>query len=126
MHWAEPHYDAFLHSSLQEDRTVKLLKKIFVIVVVLALIVIIGGYGLYTYKNRRLTPDYYETYKTQDTVPVGKVGIFVTALIMPPQHDDTFWYNITHKIFKTIIPWPFRIFATQDNGIALFGPKQVL
>jgi hypothetical protein len=50
---------------------------------------------------------------------VGKVGIFVTALIMPPAHDDIFWYNITHKIFKTIIPWPFRVFAKQDNGIAL-------
>jgi len=103
---------------------VKLLKKIFVIVVVLALVAIIGGYGLYTYKNRRLTPDYYETYKNQDTTPVGKVGIFVTALIMPPTHDDIFWYNITHKIFKTIIPWPFRIFAAQDNGIALFDPNR--
>ena len=79
----------------------KLLKRIFVIVVVLALIIIIGGYGLYTYQNRRPSPDYYEVYKNQDTKPVGKVGVFVTGLIMPPNHEEIFWYNITHIIFNT-------------------------
>ena len=100
----------------------KVLKTILKILLLLVVIIIIGGYGLYKYKNKRTTPDYFETYKTQDTVPVGKVGVFVTALIMPPHHDPVFFYNITKKIFKTIIPWPFRIFAQQDNGIALFDP----
>jgi len=81
-----------------------------------------GGYTLYKYKNRRIKPDCFEVYKTQDTVPIGKVGVFVTALIMPPSHDNVFWYNVSKKIFNTIIPWPFRILAEQDNGIALCDP----
>ncbi len=99
----------------------KLLKLLGVLVLIFAVIVA-GVYGLYKYKNRRITPDYYEVYKSQNTVPVGKVGIFVTALIMPPKHDDIFWFNITKKIFRTIIPWPFRIFSEQDKGIALVDP----
>ena len=88
----------------EEGRDVKLLKRILVVLVVLILVLVGVGYGLYKSNNQRVSPDYYETYKTQDTVPEGKVGIFVTALIMPPKHDNIFWYNITHKIFKTIIP----------------------
>ena len=102
----------------------KLLKRILIVLVLLIVILVGVGYGLYKYNNKRVTPDYYEIYKTQDTVPEGKVGIFVTALIMPPKHDNIFWYNITHKIFKTIIPWPFRIFAKQDTGIALIDPTK--
>jgi len=85
-------------------------------------IAIIFLYGLYKYKNRLLKPDYYEFYKTQDTVPIGKIGIFVPSLIMPEKHDHTFFYNITRKIFGVIIPWPFRLLAQMDKGIALLDP----
>jgi protoheme ferro-lyase len=72
------------------------------------------------YKNRRIKPDYYEDYyKTQDSVPEGKIGIFVTGLIMPEKMDYPFFYNITQKIFNAIIPWPFRIFSKLDKGVAL-------
>jgi protoheme ferro-lyase len=72
------------------------------------------------YKNRRLKPDYYEEfYKVQDSVPEGKVGIFVTGLIMPEKMDYPFFYNITQKIFNAIIPWPFRLFSKLDKGVAL-------
>ena len=75
------------------------------------------------YKNRRLKPDYYEDYyKKQDTVPEGKVGIFVTGLIMPEKMEFPFFYNITLKIFNAIIPWPFRLFSKIDKGVALLDP----
>lgn len=93
-----------------------------------ALIVVLGGvfvFGLYKYENRSLTPDYFEMYKTQDTVPEGKIGVFATALIMPEDHCHTFFYNVFHKITDKIIPWPFRIFALQDKGIALMDPDHV-
>ena len=78
-----------------------------------------GFYGLYKYKNKRIKPDYYETFKTQDTVPEGKVGVFAVGLIMPETLEDPqFFYNISYKIFKNIIPWPFRLFAYMDKGIA--------
>lgn len=96
--------------------------KVLGLLLLVVVIIVVSGYGLYKYKNRRITPDYYEVYKTQDTVSVGKVGIFVVGLIMPPHHDPVFFYNISNKIFKTIIPWPFRILAIQDNGIALNDP----
>ena len=100
----------------------KLIKWIAGILLVVVVLVSLGGYGLYKYKNRRVQPDYHEIYKTQDTVPVGKVGIFATALIMPEKLDSVFFYNISQKVFKNIIPWPFRIFAQMDRGVALLDP----
>ena len=41
---------------------------------------------------------------------------------MPETLDNTFFYNITKKIFNVIIPWPFRLFAQADKGIALLDP----
>ena len=79
-------------------------------------------YVLFKYKNRRIKPDYYEYYKKQDRIPSGKVGVFITGLIMPETLDNTFFYNITKKIFNVIIPWPFRLFAQADKGIALLDP----
>jgi protoheme ferro-lyase len=90
------------------------------LVIVVSLIIVL--IGVFKYKNRRLTPDYFEYYKAQDTVPSGKIGIFVPSLIMPEKHDHTFFYNITMKIFTVIIPWPFRLFAQADRGIALLDP----
>lgn len=99
-------------------RILRALKVLLIVVAVIG----IGFYGLSKYKNRRISPDYYEAYKTQDTVPEGKVGLLVVSLIMPPTMDDAFFYNITHKIFKTIIPWPFRALSVIDKGVALLDP----
>jgi hypothetical protein len=73
-------------------------------------------------KNEQPKPDYYEVYKAQDTVPEGKVGVFVTGLIMPETMDASFFYNITIKIFNAIVPWPFRLFSKIDKGVALLDP----
>jgi hypothetical protein len=102
----------------------KLLKWILGSFLVLLIVLSLSAYGLYKYKNRRIKPDYHEVYKKQDTVPVGKVGIFATALIMPEKLDTVFFYNISQKVFKNIIPWPFRIFAQMDRGVALLDPEK--
>ena len=95
-------------------------------IIVIVIVVLVGaGYGLYTYKNRRSKPDYFEYYKTQDKLPEGKVGLFATSLIMPEEHDHSFWYNIAYKVFSQVVPWPFRIFAFQDNGVALLDPAHI-
>ena len=99
-------------------KIVKFLK----IPLLITVIIVIGFYGVYKYKNKRVSPDYYEVYKTQDTTPKGKVGVFVVSLIMTETMDDEFFYNITLKIFNTIIPWPFRLFSIMDKGIALLDP----
>jgi len=105
---------------------VRLLKILKVALLIFA-VVIIGFYGTYKYKNKRIKPDYYEVYKTQDTVPVGKVGVFAVSLIMPETLENPqFFYNIAHKIFKNIVPWPFRGFAYMDKGIALFDSEKYL
>ena len=91
-------------------------------VVIVLIILVAAGYGVFTYKNQIPKPDYYEVYKKQDTIPVGKVGIFATTLITPTKLSYTFFYNVTFKIFNTIVPWPFRLFAQKDNGVALLDP----
>lgn len=105
---------------------IKLLKILKVILLIIAIIAA-GFYGFYKYKNKRITPDYYEIYKTQDTVPEGKVGILAVGLIMPETLEDpTFFHNVAIKVFNNIIPWPFRLFAYMDKGVALFDPEKYL
>jgi protoheme ferro-lyase len=102
------------------------MKKFLIVLVMVPVIIIVGFWGLSKYKNRRLMPDYFEThYKTQDTVSVGKVGIFVPGLVVPETYEEKgreFFYNITFKIYDNIIPWPFRVFAYMDKGVALLDP----
>jgi len=96
------------------------------VTILVILVVLIGGfYGLFKYKNRPAKPDYFEYYKTQDTTPEGKVGVFATALIMPTDHSHAFFHNIIHKVFKVVVPWPFNLLALKDRGIALLDPAHV-
>ena len=98
---------------------------ILVILIGIPVCFIVGFWGLSKYKNRRIKPDYFNShYKVQDTVPKGKVGIFVPGLVVPETYDEAreFFYNITFKIFNTIIPWPFRLFSYMDKGVALLDP----
>ncbi len=93
-----------------------------VIIVIVLIAAVVFLYGLYKVKNRPLKPDYFEYYKTQDKVPVGKVGVLSTSLIMPENHKHEWWHNIVYKIFKQVIPWPFRLLAFKDKGVALLDP----
>jgi len=105
------------------DSALKILKILKFLLLIIA-VIIVCGYGLYKYENRRITPDYYETYKTQDTVPKGKIGVFISGHIQAETYDPVYWHNMTYKIFKNIIPWPFRILAKMDNGVALVDPNK--
>ncbi len=101
------------------------MKKFLVGFLVVVVGVVVGFWGMSKYKNRRLAPDYYAShYKIQDTVPKGKVGIFVPSLVVPPTFEkgEKFFYNVTFKIYKNIIPWPFRLFSYMDKGVALLDP----
>ncbi len=103
------------------------MRKFLIILIMVPVIIVVGFWGMSKYKNRRISPDYYAThYKVQDTVPKGKVGIFVPGLVVPETYDDArkFFYNITFKIYKTIIPWPFRLFSYMDKGVALLDPEK--
>jgi len=95
---------------------------VFLIIVVIIALIACSLYALVKYKNRRPQPDYYEVYKKQDTAPAGKVGIFVSGLIMTTDMNAEFFYNITNKIFNTIVPWPFKLLASLDKGVALLDP----
>jgi protoheme ferro-lyase len=86
---------------------------------------IAGLYGLFKYKNRPPQPDYFEIFKTQDTVPEGKVGVFAISLIMPTEHNHSFFHNYIHKVLNVVIPWPFRLLALKDKGVALLDPAHV-
>ncbi len=88
-------------------------------IVVFFILLFVGFKIMCKIKNKRLEPDYYEIYKQQDTVPTGKVGLFITGLIVTEKMSHTFFFNITKKIFNTIIPWPFRLFSYMDKGVAL-------
>ena len=101
------------------------MKKFLVFCFIVIIAVVAGFWGMSKYKNRRISPDYYAThYKVQDTVPQGKVGVFVCGLVVPETYDDAreFFYNVTFKIYKAIIPWPFRLFSYMDKGVALVDP----
>jgi len=94
--------------------------------ILVSLVILVGlFYALFKYKNRPIKPDYFEIFKTQDTTPVGKVGIFVAGLIMPTKHNHWLFHNIVVKIFKVIVPWPFNKLAMKDRGVALLDPAHV-
>ena len=84
---------------------------ILVTILVVLVTLIAAFYGLFKYKNLPKKPDYFEYYKTQDTVPEGKVGVFVTGLIMPTEHNHAFFHNIVYKILNVVIPWPINILS---------------
>lgn len=100
------------------------MKKFLVTILVLIIAVIVGGYGTFKYKNREHGPDVYAMYQTQDTVPEGKIGIFQIGLSTPEDFDPTWWHNIFNHVAHARIPWPFRIAALSDRGIALMDPDR--
>jgi protoheme ferro-lyase len=41
---------------------------------------------------------------------------------MTEDHSHEMFYNVTYKVFNQVVPWPFRILALKDNGVALLDP----
>jgi protoheme ferro-lyase len=86
------------------------------------LAVVIGGLAAYAnYKNQPpqlAKTDYYEYYINQDTQPVGRIGIFVSHLVMPETYREDDFYMYASKSLQ-YIPWPIRQLVQGDKGIVL-------
>lgn len=101
------------------------MKKVLIgVVVVIALAY--GGFTLTArQQNARPTPDlYYDYYKTQNMTPEGKVGVFLVGLDTGEDYEPDWWKNIYDHRLHAVIPWPGRIFAGMDGGVALIDPKK--
>jgi len=98
---------------------------ILVTILIVLVVLIAALYGLFKYKNLPQKPDYFEYYKTQDTIPEGKVGIFAIGFIMTTNHNHALFHNYINKVFKVVVPWPFNILALKDRGVALLDPAHV-
>ena len=71
------------------------------------------------------TPDlYYDVYTKQDTVPEGKVAVFLVGLSMAEDYEPFWWNNIFEHVRRIVIPWPGRFFAGLDMGVALLDPER--
>jgi hypothetical protein len=99
------------------------MKKFLLSVLVLIVVVVASAFGTFKYKNREHGPDIYAMYQIQDTVPQGKTGVFMIGLSTTEDFDPTWWHNIFDHIAHVRIPWPFRIAALSDSGVALMDPN---
>jgi len=91
-----------------------------------AAVIVVGGYSATSWMMNRTPPqlkepNYFTYYKTQDTTPVGKVGVFVTGLFMPESFRREDFHNLALKPMQ-YIPWPARNFAAADRGVVLLDP----
>jgi protoheme ferro-lyase len=104
-------------SEIREVFRVKLWVKIL-----LGVAVLITGLGaVFVSKNQPpqlAKTDYYEYYINQDTVPVGKIGIFVSHLILPEDFREEDFFVLAGKSLQ-YIPWPIRELVQIDKGIIL-------
>jgi hypothetical protein len=100
------------------------MKKFALGLVVVVIVVVAGGYTMFKVKNAPPELDVYAMYLNQDPTPKGKVGVFVIGLSTTEDFDPTWWYNIFQHIAHVRIPWPFRIAALSDRGVALMDPDK--
>lgn len=105
----------------------RLLKKLLIGLAGIAAVSTIGGYATYKYMNRTppqlVAPDYYDYYLSQDTVPEGRVGIFISSLIMPEDYRIEDYFLLAQKA-RQYIPWPINIQWIADRGVLLLDPAR--
>jgi len=100
------------------------MKKFFLGLAILVLTVVVGAYAAFKINNKPPEPDLYAYFQQQDATPDGKTGLFVIGLSTPEDFDPTWWYNIFQHVAHARIPWPFRIAALADRGVALMDPER--
>jgi hypothetical protein len=90
--------------------------------ILIGIIVVFGGLAvLVVAKNRApqlADPDYYGYYINQDTKPTGKIGIFISHLIMPEDFREEDFFILAGKSLQ-YIPWPIRELVQADKGLVL-------
>ncbi|MCB2107947.1 MAG: hypothetical protein KDE14_09620 [Rhodobacteraceae bacterium] len=105
----------------------KILKRILIVAAAIVVVASAGGYGVFKYMNRTppqlAEPNYYAYYKTQDTIPEGKIAIFISGLFMPERFRAEDFYNLALKPMQ-YIPWPVRYMVMADRGIVLLDPDK--
>lgn len=105
----------------------RILKKFVIAIAVIAVAAVVGGYGAFRFVNRTppqlKEPNYFAYYKTQDMTPVGKVGIYISGLIMPENFRMEDFYNLALKPMQ-YIPWPMRNLARADRGVLLLDTEK--
>ena len=103
------------------------MKRFLKVTAILVVVVVAAGYGTFKYKNRTppqlVEPNYFAYYKNQDPVPEGKVGVFITHLIMPEEMSTVDFYTLALKPMQ-YIPWPVRDMVTADRGVVLLDPDR--
>jgi len=86
-----------------------------------------AGFGVFKYRNspppQLKEPNYFAYYKAQDPVPEGKVGIFISHLIMPEEMRTIDFFTLAQKPLQ-YIPWPVRNLAAADRGVVLLDPDR--
>lgn len=105
----------------------KILKRLLAGLAILVVLVAGGGYGTFRYMNRTppqlAEPNYYRYYQEQDTVPEGRVGIFISSLVMPEEYRQEDFYLLALKA-KQYVPWPFNRGFDADKGVLLLDPAR--
>lgn len=105
----------------------RMLRKLLFALVALVAILAAGAFGTYRYMNRTppqlVAPNWYEYYKAQDGVPVGRVGIFVSSLVMPEEYRQEDYYLLALKA-RQYIPWPVKLIWDDDRGVLLLDPER--
>ncbi len=95
------------------------------IVVVLVIgVAAVASYAMYANRPPQLVgPDYYAYYKNQDTSPEGRIGIFVSHLVMPENYREEDFLTYAEKSYQ-YIPWPIRELVQIDKGTILLDPDR--
>ena len=93
----------------------------------LGLVLVIGALvGLVVIKNQPpqlAGPDYYSYYMEQDTQPEGRIGIFISHLVMPEDYREEDFFTLADKSLQ-YIPWPIRDLVQVDQGLVLLDRKK--
>lgn len=100
------------------------MKKILIGLVAIILCLGAGFYALFKFKNAPPEIELYSYFMNQDMTPEGKTGVFVIGLSTTEDFDPTWWHNIYLHVAHSRIPWPFRIAALADRGVALMDPNR--
>ena len=103
------------------------LLKVLVVAAIAVFTLAVAGFGVFRYMNRTppqlVEPNYFAYYKAQDTVPEGRVGIFISHLIQPEELRFEDYYVLSQKSLQ-YIPWPIRNFAGGDRGVVLMDAER--
>jgi len=100
------------------------MRRFLLVSLTLIVVAVAGGYATFKIENAKHGPDVYAMYQSQDGIPEGRIGVFSIGLSTTEDFDSTWWHNIFNHIAHARIPWPFRIAALADRGVALMDPDR--